>query len=184
MTLHNKVYLAVWLVIIPVMIAGASHYFTNPKTPVYRAKTVYTIVPKNALPTENYQDMQATNLFIDVIKSWLYSDNLQAEITEKLSSAKLESWRPLSMQTFEVAIISSDQANAVVGANAVREIVYREVGRYSQTNSEGYLIYNFSPTVAQVFSATWANALLGLLVGEIIGMFIILFNKYYRSTNN
>lgn len=183
MKLNNKTYTFLLLVIFPLIIAVGAYYFTNPKTPVYQAKTVYTVVPKNAQATGNYQDLQATNLFMDVIKSWIYSDNIQTELKDKLVSSKFTGWRSLSMQTFEVAVTAPDQATAIVGANTIREIIYREVGKFSQTNSGGFIIYNFSPTSGQVFPETLYNALLGALVGLCLGGFMVLLRKYYPKQN-
>ncbi|MFH0912455.1 MAG: hypothetical protein V1807_02250 [Patescibacteria group bacterium] len=181
MKFYRSFYLIFWLGILPLIVAGGAYYWTSPQVPVYQAKTVYTVVPRVATAPDNYQDLQATNLFIDVIKSWVYSDSLQVEISNRLSVAALSGWRSLSMQTFEVAVISSNQAEAIAGANTVREIIYREVGRYDKDQAGGYLIYNFDPVAKQIPPVAWTNAFLGWLVGVVLGAFLILIEKYYTK---
>ncbi len=180
MSISRKIYLGLGLIILPLIIAGGAYYWTNPKAPVYRAKAVYTVVPKTALADGNYQDMQATSLFMDVIKSWLDSDNLQSEIETLLPVANFTDLRTLSMQTFEISVTSLDKQAAVQGISSLREIIYREVNRYTKTDAAGgFVIYNFDPTVGQVFPKAWSNAGLGLLVGLALGGFMFLLDKYY-----
>lgn len=179
-SLNKTIYVWGWLAVVPLLIAGSAYYWTTPKAPIYQARTVYTIVPKTVLEGGNYQDMQATSLFMDVVKSWLASDNLQSEMKTKLAGAVFSGLRTLSMQTFELAVNSPDKSVALKGANALREIVYREVGHYTEANpTGGFVIYNFDPTVGQVFPKTWFNAGLGLLVGLVLGGFMVLLDKYY-----
>ena len=179
MHLNRTLYLTFWLIFIPLLVAGGTYSFTSPKTPVYQANTIYTVVPQNELAPDNYSNLQATNLFMDVIKSWLSSGNLQAEMQAKLAAANFMDLRALSMQTFEMTVTASNQDQAIIGANLVREIIYRETGRYAASGDPGYVIYNFDPTIKQVFPQTYANTGLGLMIGLILGGFAVLVGRYY-----
>ncbi|MFH1088260.1 MAG: hypothetical protein V1719_00245 [Patescibacteria group bacterium] len=174
-----------WLIILPLIIAGGAYYFTQPKTEMSGSKTVYTVLPKSADPAINgsYEDLQATNLFIDVIKSWVFSDNFQNEFKADFSGVTSVKFQPLSMQTFTIAVMAPSAEMALTADQHWQELVYREIGNYDKhaDKTGGYVIYNFDPTSYQVVSKAVTNSGLGLLIGLILGGFVILWNKYYRA---
>ncbi|MBU1092371.1 hypothetical protein KJ836_01725 [Patescibacteria group bacterium] len=185
MKISSRYYYWFWLIILPLVIASSTYYFTQPKTEMFGSKTVYTVLPKSADPAVNgsYEDLQATNLFIDVIKSWVFSDNLQNEFKKDFSDVINTTFQPLSMQTFAIATIAPSAEVALTANKRWQELVYREVGNYDKhaDKSGGYVIYNFDPTDYNVVPTAVANSGLGFLVGFILGGFVILWNKYYRA---
>lgn len=174
-----------WLMIFPLVIAGGSYGFTQSKTELFGSKTVYTVLPRSADPAINgsYEDLQATNLFIDVIKSWVYSDNLQTEFANDFPDVVEIKFQPLSMQTFIIGVIAPASDMALSANQHWQELVYREIGNYDKhaDKAGGYVVYNFEPTGYQVVPQALANSGLGLLVGLILGGFVMLWNKYYRA---
>lgn len=185
MKIFSRYYYWFWLIILPLIVASGSYYFTQPKEEMFGSKTVYTVVPKSLDPgmNGNYEDLQATNLFIDVIKSWIFSDNLQKEFKNDFPDMIGSKFQPLSMQTFVIATMAPSAEMALSANQRWQELVYREVGNYDKhaDKSGGYVLYNFDPTDYRIMPQALANSGLGLLVGLVLGGFVVLWAKYYRS---
>ncbi|MEA1909481.1 MAG: hypothetical protein U9M89_00400 [Patescibacteria group bacterium] len=164
-----------WLIIISIVVSGLFYTFGAATRANFESKITYTVVPKTAVLKGNYQDLQASNLFIDVVKAWLYSPAIQAELKENINDAIFSNFRSTSMQTFEITILAENQEQAKKGAEYLGDIIKREVDNHAKISGNGgYLISDSDITELETTNKNIGNTVLVFLITLIIGTFLIL----------
>lgn len=173
--------ISLWLGLLLAVVASAGGYWLTDKTISWEASAVYTVVPKTSGEQLAYTDIQAANLFIDVIRSWLLNPSAKQELAQAYPEVKFTELPRLSMQTFALQVIGKDNISAQHGLLKADAILQRELARY---NGSGEMT-QFSAYQSDIVTRTtarnpWWNSVLSGLITLVVGAFLGLLINYYR----
>ena len=169
----------VLLVVIALVITVMAYIFYQPQNQVFETKISYTVVPQTAVLRGNYQDLQASNLFIDVIKAWVYSPSIQGELNSNLINSNLTSFRSTSMQTFEITAMGETAQSATEAVVYIDNVINREVIKHAKlSGTGGYVLIETELHETVRSPKILLNISLVFLTTFIIGGFLILLFRY------
>lgn len=181
--------LSLSLVVILALVAGLAGFKLTGNNPEWKANAVYTVAPKttgispDGVPSGlAYTDIQAANLFIDVMRSWVLAAPTREELSQRYPGTYLSDLPHLSMQTFALQVIGPRADAAKQGLLLADGVLQRELDRYNQSGQmTQYSAYRGEVTVRQIVRHPGFNGVLAGLITLIIGIFFALSLNYYQK---
>ncbi|MBN2585282.1 hypothetical protein JXA59_01365 [Patescibacteria group bacterium] len=172
-----------WWWIIPLsLIIGLTAYLFTDRSDQWEASAVYTIAPKTSGDDLAYTDIQASNLFIDVVRSWLLSNSVRLELSQNFLGSRVGNMPHRSMQTFDLQVIGSTADTAIQGLVWLDSWLQQEVARYNQSGQmTQYSVYSGEITQKQINPHPDVNGFLAGLITLMFSLLITLFINYYRQ---
>lgn len=174
--------LSLSLVVIVALAGGLVGFKLTDRSPQWEADAVYTVAPKTTGAQLAYTDIQAANLFIDVIRSWLLAAPTREGLSQRHPGTHLTDLPHLSMQTFELQVSGPQADAAKQGLLFADSALQRELERYNQSGQmTQYSAYRGEVTVSKIVRHPGFNGALAGLITLIIGIFFVLSLNYYQK---
>lgn len=174
--------LSLSLVVILALAAGLAGFKLTDSSPEWEASAVYTVAPKTTGTQLAYIDIQAANLFIDVVRSWVLVAPTREELNQRYPGTYLSDLPHLSMQTFALQVIGPRSDAAKQGLLLADGVLQRELDRYNHSGQmTQYSAYRGDVAVSKVVRHPEFNGVLAGLITLIIGVFFVLLLNYYQK---
>lgn len=181
--------LSLSLVVILALAAGLAGFKLTGNSLQWKANAVYTVAPKTTSISPDgvpsglaYTDIQAANLFIDVIRSWVLAAPIREELSQRYPGTYLTDLPHLSMQTFTLQVIAPQADAAKQGLLLADSALQRELNRYNQSGQmTQYSAYRGEVTVSKIVRHPGFNGALAGLITLIVGIFFVLSLNYYQK---
>lgn len=171
-----------WIVVLLSVAAGAIGYWLTGSARQWEASALYTVAPKTTSNQLAYTDIQATNLFIDVIKSWVEDPALQNQISQKYPSTQVIEPVHLSMQTFSLRANSPQSETAQSALLLADSLLAQALDRYNRSGQmTQYTIIKGEVSARPIVPQPLANGGLAGLITLLIASLAVLLANYYRK---
>ncbi len=184
-------------IIIVILTTLTAFLFTKLQPTTYTAQTTVTVNRTSALKQnqvdfylyDNYYNLQATQLFSQIVANWLASPSFVKEVYQKagvnipdVSKDQLAKTFKTTLQMPATIVInldgtSRDELNKLI--NATPDVLSQEATNLSNSDST-YQITKLSPIIIQNKPNTKLNTAVGLVCGIILGIIAIIGVAYFK----
>lgn len=171
-----------WLVVLLSLIAGGIGYQLTDRTPQWEASAIYTVAPQTTGDQLSYTDIQAANLFIDVMKSWMLDPALSTAVSQAYPGSQIAQPVHLSMQTFSLKAVADQAESARSALQLSDDWLAKSLSRYNQSGEmTKYTALRGEISARLLAPQPMANGGLAFLLTLLITAFVVLFINYYQQ---
>jgi len=188
------------LVLIVVIIAGATGYWSRSQKDSYETSSIITVQGNREASSQyqygGYYSIQASELFIDTIIGWVKSQNFVADIY-KNSGVEVDSNKIASLgkniyaskippQNIELIVTEKDQETSKKVAENTINLIKNKTDEVSlaANSAANFEIISSNPITIPIKQNILLNVMVALVASFILGIILVFFLEYLSPTVN